>query len=114
MKVKLGNKVILSRASLAKGIGTFLGLRFRKELKENEALIMDIGRESRFGSAIDMMFVFCKITAVWLDKNKKVVDARVAKPFFYYMPGKRARYVVETNVKNFRMFKIGQKLSFSS
>ncbi len=114
MKVKLGNKVILSKASLAKGISTFLGLRFRKELKENEALIMDIGRESRFGSAIDMMFVFCKITAVWLDKNKKVVDVRVAKPFFYYMPGKRARYVVETNVKNFRMFKIGQKLSFSS
>lgn len=111
MKIKLSNRTIIRNARLAKDIG--FGLRFKKMPGKDEALILDTKTESVIGSIVDMVFVFYEICVVWLDRNKNVVDVKTARPFRFYIPRKKARYVIETNAANTNKFKVGQKISFS-
>ncbi len=85
-----------------------LGLMFRKEVKK--PLVLVLGKESRLGSSIHMMFMRIPIDAVFLDKEKKVVDVVTLKPWVInYTPKKPAKYVVEMKAGTAK-FKLGQKL----
>ncbi|HLC72258.1 MAG TPA: DUF192 domain-containing protein [Candidatus Nanoarchaeia archaeon] len=99
-------KVYTSALLLAKG------LRFSRPLKKNQALLLSSARENLF--AIDMLFVFFPIDAVWLDKRKKIIHiVRNIKPFTWYAaPPRKAQYILECPANASKYLKVNQLLSF--
>ncbi len=93
------------------GISAFIGLRGRINVARNEAWIFDLKRMSRIMAGVDMVLVFTKLGIFWLDENMKVVDKRLAFPFCFYLPRKKARYVVEVNHCHIDKYKVGQKFN---
>lgn len=86
----------------------FMGLMFRKEI--GKPLVLELAKESRFGASIHMCFMRISIDAVFLDKDKKVVDIVTLKPWvFNYTPKKAAKYVVEMKAGTAK-FRIGERL----
>ena len=86
----------------------FKGLMLRKYVKRPLVLVME--RESRLGASIHMMFMRFPIDAVFLDKERRVVDIARLEPWsFNYTPKKAAKYVVEMAAGSAK-FKIGQRL----
>ena len=68
------------------------GLMFSK--KTNKALMFDFKKEKII--SLHMLFVFYPIDVLFLNKDKKVVEIKEnLKPFRFYTPKKKARYVVE-------------------
>ena len=114
MKIYSKKKVVIDNVRICQGLHSFIGLRFRKELKENEAVLIERNNESILDATIDMIFVFYKIDVLWLDKNKKIVDIRKnVRPFsLFSAPNKPAKYIVELRKGVSSKFKIGQKLEF--
>ena len=101
------SKVYTSSLLLAKG------LRFSKHLQKNEALLLASSKENLF--AIDMLFVFFPIDAVWMDKNKKIMHiVRNVKPFACYVaPPRKAQYILECPANSTKALKVNQRLSFA-
>ena len=99
-----------------------LGLMFRKRIDQDEALLFDFkgegrmasGRDTRFGSAVHMFFVFFPIACIWLNEDFEVVDRVIAKPFRpFYAPKRRARYLLECHPKVFSKVEVGERLSLA-
>jgi uncharacterized membrane protein (UPF0127 family) len=58
-----------------------------------------------------MFFVFFPIAAVWLDRDGRVVDARLARPFRpIYVPQAPARDVLEGPPALLESLQVGDKL----
>ena len=107
MNVYKGNKILFDKAEFANDFG----LMFQKRLKNNEAIIMAINKESRFFSSLHMIFVFFPIYAVWLNKDKKIIDIKKLYPFQpFSMPRKPGFYVLECC--NLPDISINDQLSF--
>jgi len=76
----------------------FRGLMLRRSIAEDEALILVYRRTNISEAAIHMFFVFFPIAAVWLDEEKRVIDAKLAKPWRpFYAPSRPARYLIEAH-----------------
>lgn len=89
------------------------GLMFRRPLETDEALLFVEPRESISGTAIHMFFVFFAISVIWLDANRRVVDARLARPFRpYYAPVSPARYFIEGHPELLDRVEPGQQIQF--
>ena len=89
------------------------GLTFRRTLSENEGLLLVGKRENRADTAIHMFFVFFPIAAIWLDKNGKIVDTMLARPFRpLYVPRAPARDVLEGPPALLERVQIGDQLRF--
>jgi len=102
-------KTKLASTSLDQG----LGLMFSKKMYFNYALIFPRNKESIIGSSIHMMFVFYSIKVIFLDRNKKVVDIIIAKPFLFYSPKKPSKYIIELPINtNISSIKLGHKLKW--
>ncbi|MBI2670523.1 DUF192 domain-containing protein [Candidatus Woesearchaeota archaeon] len=72
------------------------GLMFKRKLKENEAVILKINKESRLKASVHMFFVFYSLCIIWLDKDKKVVDIKKVHPFQPLIaPRHPAIYIIE-------------------
>ena len=72
------------------------GLTFRRQIGADEAYIFTGARESVAESTIHMLGVFFPIAVLWLDGQKRVVDAKLARPFRpYYAPRRPAQHFVE-------------------
>lgn len=70
----------------------FIGLMFSK--KQNKALIFKFNAEQII--SLHMLFVFCPIDVLFLDKNKIVVDKKENfNPFTFYSSKKKAAYAIE-------------------
>lgn len=70
----------------------FIGLMFLK--KRNDALIFKFEKEKLI--SLHMLFVFYPIDALFLDKNKIVVDKKENfRPFAFYKSRKKAMYAIE-------------------
>ena len=48
--------------------------------------------------SLHTLFVFFPITVLFLDKKKIIVEQTVMKPFSFYWPRTKARYIVEIPV----------------
>jgi uncharacterized membrane protein (UPF0127 family) len=97
--------------------GSFLcrlrGLTFRRTMGDNEGLLLVGHRESRADTAIHMLFVFFPIAAIWLDRDGRVVDAQLARPFRpLYIPCAPARDVLEGPPTLLERVRIGDQLRF--
>lgn len=44
---------------------------------------------------IHMFFVFFPLSIIWLSKEKRIADFRILKPFSFYSPEIKSKYVIE-------------------
>jgi len=89
------------------------GLMFRRTLDEQEGLVLIGQTENRLASAIHMFFVFFPIAAIWLDRQGRVVDAQLARPFRpVYLPQSAAKDVLEGSPTLLDKVKIGDHIRF--
>ncbi|MGB9748424.1 MAG: DUF192 domain-containing protein [Candidatus Woesearchaeota archaeon] len=88
----------------------FLGLMFSK--KKNLLFVFDC--EKRI--SLHMLFVFYPILVVFLDKKMFVVEKKILKPFTFYTPKYKAKFVLEFAEKEainaFKNIKVGEKFKF--
>jgi uncharacterized protein len=90
------------------------GLMFRRKLAEDEAYLFVERRESVAQAAIHMFFVFFPIAVLWLDRDKRVVDMVLARPFRpYYAPHSPAQYYVEGHPSLLERVRPGDLLEFT-
>ena len=73
----------------------FRGLMLRRRVAGDEVLVFQEPAESIAGASIHMFLVFCPIAVIWLDRGRRVVDSRLARPFRLYAPRRPAQYFVE-------------------
>ena len=86
-----------------------IGLMFSS--KRDRALVFTFDKEKII--PLHMFFVFYAIDAVFLDKNKKIVEIkRNFKPFTFFFPKKKAKYIIELPLGKARLLKIGKKIEF--
>ncbi len=89
------------------------GLTFRRRLAADEALLLVGERQDRLDTAIHMFFVFFPIAVVWLDREGRVVDVRLARPFRpLYVPRAPARDVLEGPPALLEGVAVGDRLRF--
>ncbi len=73
-----------------------IGLMFSRR-KKARALIFDLKNEVKM--SIHSFFVFFPFVAIWLDKDKKVIDIRKVKSFkFGIPPSRKFRYLIEVPI----------------
>lgn len=71
-----------------------LGLMFSWK----RTLIFDLGKEKREG--LHMWFVFFAIDVYFLDRDRRIIEIKKGlKPFTFYFPERKARYILETPYK---------------
>lgn len=89
------------------------GLTFRRRLDEGEGLLL-VGRsESRAEAAIHMFFVFFPVGVLWLDRENRVVDKAVARPFRpFYAPQEPAIGVLECQPEVLDRVDVGDRIRF--
>jgi len=89
------------------------GLTFRRRLGDDEGLLLVGHRESRADAAIHMFFVFFPIGVVWLDRENRVVDKVLARPFRpFYAPRDPAIGVLECQPGVLANIEIGDVIRF--
>ncbi len=88
------------------------GFAFRTEVHEGEALVLVWPRESRSEAAIHMFAVFTELGVAWLDRNGRVVDVRIAKPWRLYAPSAPAKYTLEGSPSMLESLAVGDQLEF--
>ena len=89
------------------------GLMLRRNLPEDEGLILVYGREGKVESSIHMLFMMFPIATIWLDKNGRVVDQVLAKVWRpAYASRYPAQYVVEARPSLLDRVKTGDVLTF--
>jgi uncharacterized membrane protein (UPF0127 family) len=89
------------------------GLMFRRTLADGQVYLFVEGRESVAQAAIHMLFVFFPIAVVWLDRDRRVVDMALARPFRpYYAPKQPAQYYVEGHPSLLDRVHAGDRLAF--
>ncbi|MFN2227054.1 MAG: DUF192 domain-containing protein [Anaerolineae bacterium] len=89
------------------------GLMFRRGLAEDEVYLFVEGREGVAQTTIHMFFVFFPIAVVWLDRERRVVDKVLARPFRpLYAPRRPAQYYVEGHPALLESVQEGDELGF--
>lgn len=90
----------------------FIGLMFKRNI--DCALVFVLPIESRINAALHSMFMFEPIDVLFLDSKKEVVDTTTLFPWRFYMPKRKAKYVVEMPqgiIEKFNI-RIGQKVDW--
>jgi uncharacterized membrane protein (UPF0127 family) len=109
-------EVVLPRAVWCQSYWCRLrGLMFRRDLPEDEGLLFVYGKESRLDTSIHMFFMAFAIATVWLDKEGRVVDKVLAKPWRpAYASSKPAQYIIEARPSLLQRVAVGDRLSFEA
>jgi uncharacterized membrane protein (UPF0127 family) len=90
------------------------GLMFRSSLGLDEVYLFVEGKESVAQTTIHMFFVFFPIAVIWLDRDKRVVDKVLARPFRpFYAPAGPAQYFVEGHPSLLDRVSAGEQLEFA-
>jgi uncharacterized membrane protein (UPF0127 family) len=107
-------EIVLARVRLCVSFWChFRGLQLVPSLPEDEGLLFVTSSESRTNTAIHMFFMLFSIGVVWLDKNGKVVDKQLAKPWRpMYTPKSPAQYYIEANPSLLERVRVGSRLQF--
>ncbi len=88
------NKILVYKIRLCKSfLNKSIGLILHKRLKD-KGLVFLYNKEEKV--SLHMIFVFFPIDVLFLDKNKKVIEMKKNfKPFSFYIPEKKAKYILE-------------------
>ena len=89
--LKNKNKILTKKAKIYKNIfSKALGLMFSKQ----KTLIFIFKKEKII--PLHMLFVFYPIDVIFLNKDRKIVEIKEnLKPFTFYTPKNKAKYVIE-------------------
>ncbi len=92
LKNKKNNKILAKQSKPCKNLlSKAIGLMFSKK---NKSLFFIFNKEKKI--PLHMFFVFYPIDVLFLNKNKKVVEIKEnLKPFTFYTPKNKAKYVIE-------------------
>lgn len=82
-----------------------IGLMFKKDIDYGLLFIL------RYGSGIHTCFMRFNIDVYFIDENKIIFEKITLKPWKYYNPSKKAKYVLETK-ENYINLKKGEKIDF--
>lgn len=94
--------------------GRGLMFRRRRAIADGQVFLFVERREGVAQTAIHMLFVFFPIAVVWLDRDRRVVDKVLARPFRpYYAPHRPARYYLEGHPSLLKRVNIGDQLEFA-
>lgn len=86
---------------------------FQKEIKPFSGVVLVESRDSVVNTTIHMLFMNFDICVVWIDKNDRVVDVKIARRWHLaYKPDKPACYVLEIHPKHIKDFKVGEKVAY--
>lgn len=107
-------RVILTRARWCTSFFCHLkGLQFVRRLPDSQGVLFVTKSESRTNTSIHMFFMFMSIGVLWLDREGRVVDKTLAKPWRpYYASSKPAQYFIEANPQILEQVEIGDVLRF--
>ena len=87
-------------------IKRLLGLMFKKDIDYGLLFIL------KYGSSIHTCFMNFTIDVYFLDEDKTVFEKVTLKPWKFYKPSKKAKYILETK-KNYINLKKGEKLELN-
>jgi hypothetical protein len=91
------------------------GLAWRRRLAPDAALILVQPRQSRSGAAIHMFGMFFDLAIIWLDEERRVVDAQLAFRWrSILLPAQAARYVIECAPQRLSEFHLGDQIVFEA
>ena len=111
---KTKKRIIVEKTALCRTVfKRAAGLMLSK--KENKALIFIFSKEKIV--PLHMLFVFYPIDVLFLNKEKKIVEIKEHfRPFSFYSPKNKARYIIEMPEGSIGKFnlEISDKLSFDS
>ena len=82
-----------------------MGLMFKKDIDYGLLIVL------KYGSAIHTCFMFFTIDVYFLDENLIVFEKARLKPWRYYKPSKKTKYVLEVK-ENTLYLNIYEKLDF--
>ena len=85
-------------------LGQTKGLMFTPK----KTIVFEFNREQK--TPLHTFFVFYPITVLFLNAEKKVVEQTTMKPFTFYNPTKKAKYIIELPYKT--RTKIEEKIQF--
>ena len=104
------NKKICNVKEAKSLFGKAIGLMFKKELKKDESLLIELS----LGSSIHSFFMRFPIDLIFLDENFTVVEIANLKPWKLYTPKKKVKWVLEVNegVIKEKDIEIGDRLGF--
>lgn len=88
--VIIGNRRIKMRYPI--GLEKGIGLMFKRK---PERLLFNFEMEGRAINTIHSFFVNFEFEAIFLDKNKKVVQITKVKPFSFVVPKAKVKYLIE-------------------
>ncbi len=109
---KTRNTVVAGSFRTFKGIlGKTIGLMFSLKPK---TIVFEYAAERKV--PLHMVFVFFPIDVMYVDAKKKVVEAASLKPFTFYNPKRKSKFVIELpyNSTKKSMTKIGDIIAFES
>lgn len=82
-----------------------IGLMFKKNIDYGLLFIL------KYGSSIHTCFMRFNIDVYFLDENKIIFDKITLKPWKFYKPSKKAKYILETK-ENYIYLNKGDKINF--
>ena len=92
-------------------VSRFRGFMFRGAPQSDEGLLLVGTRDSRWDSAIHMLFVPFDLATFWIDSRMQIVDRVVARAWHpAYVPARAARYVLEIHPDLFSAYEVGNKV----
>lgn len=107
-------EVVLKRVRICASFWCrFRGLQLVRHLPADEGLLFVSNREGKAHTTIHMFFMLFSIGIVWLDRNGRVVDQCLAKPWRpAYAPAAPAQYFLEAHPQVLTRVKVGDRLRF--
>lgn len=112
---KTKNKVLCDKALICSGLLKYLGLMFSLPLKKHQGIILQISSRDKPNLGIHMLFVFFKISAIWLNQKNKIVKIAKAYPFISILTCKESSSKIlecPTKVIDKKLVNIGDELEF--
>lgn len=85
-------------------LGQSLGLMFSRK----KTVVFELSYEQKV--PLHTFFVFFPITVLFFDYRKRIVEQTVMKPFSFYFPRHKAKYIVELPFET--KIKDGEKINF--
>ena len=105
-------QVILARARVCAGFGSrLIGLSFQGQDAIHEGALFICSSPGRLAAAIHTLGVRSQIGVVWLSRDRKVVDKKLAKSWrFAHVPSAPAMYYLEAEPAILDLVEIGDQL----
>ena len=106
--------ILIPQAAWCASFGSKLrGFTFRRQLGEQEGLVLVEKSESRLNTAIHMLFVFFDLGVIWVDAQGAIVGKALAKPWrLSYSAPQPAQYVIEGHPSILQKVQVGQHVEF--